>query len=235
MEKQLKNPKPHIKWAGPLNGDQYYPTEYTKNNIFLHHTAGYSAKDAIDWWNQTPDHVGTPFVIDRDGTIYQCFDEKKWIYSLGVTGATNTEKHGIPIEIVSLGFLFKENDGEYYAYPNYPSHIGKSKVKESDVIAVDFKGHKIWQKYTDAQVSSVISLIKWLVEAYNIPIQDDVTNFFEYNPKVATQNIPGIWSHTTVRKDKWDIFPQPNLIEAIYKTFPKGKVTAGTPKVEKID
>lgn len=233
MENKPKNPKPKIIQAGPLNGDQYYPQEFVKNNIFLHHTAGYSAKDAIDWWNQTPDHVGTPFIIDRDGTIFQCFDEKKWIYSLGVKGATNTEKHGIPIEIVSLGFLFKEGE-KYYAYPNYPSKIGKSEVKESDVLTLDFKGYQYWQKYTDKQVESIISLVRWLVEEYSIPVQEDVTNFFEYNVKVATQNIPGIWSHTTVRKDKWDIFPQPNLIEAIYKTFPKGKVVAGTPKVEKI-
>lgn len=226
MEKT--NPKPKIVQAGPLNGDQYYQTINTKNNIFLHHTAGSSAKDAIDWWNQTPDHVGTPFIIDRDGTIYQCFDEKKWAYSLGVQGATETEKHGIPIELVSYGFLFKEGD-DYFAYPNYPLHNGKIKVKTDDVFTFDqeFKGYKYWQKYTDKQVESVIALIRWLVQEYKIPIQDDLMGFYNYNVKVATQNIPGIWSHTTVRKDKWDIFPQPNLIDAIYKTFPKGKVSLG--------
>lgn len=224
--KELKNPKPKVVWS-PLNGNQFYPVNEVKNNIFLHHTAGNSAKDAIEWWNQTPEHVGTPFVIDRDGTIYQCYDEKQWAYSLSVKGASKTEEHGIPIELVSLGFLFDINPAKgehtYVAYPLWPLKREITHVKEDEVINVEFKGYHYWQKYTEPQIISLISLMKYLVEAYDIPVQDDLVNFFGYNVKVATQNIPGIWSHTTVRQDKYDIFPQPNLLEALFRAFGKSK------------
>lgn len=225
MENKFKKPNVVLK---PLKGDQYYPNFYPKNNIFLHHTAGDSAKDAIDWWNQTAEHVGTPFVIDRDGTIFQCFDERKWAFSLGVKGAQNTEQRGIPIELVSWGFVFDINPekGEhtYVAYPLWPLKKQSVNIPESEVCNVEFKGYSHWQGYTEKQIESLIALLQWLVQEYDIKVQDDLTGFYNYDVKVALFNKPGIWSHTTVREDKYDIFPQPELLTALQEAFGKKSI-----------
>ena len=91
-----------------LRNDQYYPAVNKKDSIFLHHTSGSSARGAFDWWNQTPDHVGTAYIIERDGTIYEVFEPNQWGFHLGLKGDDDyMEKHSIGIEIVSLGQLEK--------------------------------------------------------------------------------------------------------------------------------
>ncbi len=86
---------------------QYFAEEFPKKQIYLHHTVGGTAKSTFDWWNGTPDRVGTAFIIDRDGTIYQVFDPKYWAFHLGLTTSNNliTNKSSIGIEIANWGAL----------------------------------------------------------------------------------------------------------------------------------
>src|SRR3972149_4662478 len=96
-----------------LNNLQYYPKANQKTMIFWHHTAGTTAQGAIDWWNQTPVAVGTAYLIDRDGTIFEVFDPKLWAYHLGVKNDDDyIEKNSIGIEIVAAGQLYLEKDGK---------------------------------------------------------------------------------------------------------------------------
>jgi hypothetical protein len=44
------------------------------------------ATTSIDGWNLAADHVGAPSLVDRDGTIYNMFDDSGWIYHLGLKG-----------------------------------------------------------------------------------------------------------------------------------------------------
>ena len=202
-----------------LKGDQYYPVMKKKNQIFLHHTAGTTADGAIDWWNQTPEHVGTAYVIDRDGTIYEVFDPEKWAYHIGVKGDNNhVEKHAIGIEIVAAGQLYKRKDNKVFFYPLYPNLIAKTLIDPKDVweMKKEWRGYSLYHKYNQKQILSVCWLVAELIEKFNIPIQEDISKFYEYDKSgKVLRGEGGIYSHSTVRKDKTDIVPHPEFI----KTF----------------
>lgn len=190
----------------PLKADQYYQSVYPKKYIFLHHTAGGSAASSISGWAANPEHIATPYVIDRDGTIFECFDPKYWAYSLGVKGQTGLEKATIPIEICSYGQLTKTAAGDYIAYTG-------RKISSEAVVVLDFRGFKYFEAYTTAQIAALKTLLPYLVDRFKITLQENRKNFWEFRDPATLP--PGIYSHTTVRKDKIDIFPQKDLIELV--------------------
>lgn len=206
-----------------LQNLQYYPEFTNKNMVFWHHTAGTSAEGALSWWNQTPEKVGTSYIIERDGTIIEAFEPTKWAYALGVKGDDDfIEKHSIGIELVAVGQVYPEGS-EFAFYPLFPSKVGRKPIPASDVVTLDkpWRGFKHYQKYTDKQIESLIWLTKKLMEDFKIPLQANFKNFFEFNPDVAATNIhtPGIWGHTTVRQDKNDVVPYPEFLKKVYDAF----------------
>ncbi len=66
----------------PNRTGYYYETEHKKERIVLHFTAGNVRSDMITLTTQDR-HVSVPFVIARDGTIYQLFSSKFWSGHLG--------------------------------------------------------------------------------------------------------------------------------------------------------
>lgn len=192
-----------------LKANQYYSVVTKKKKICLHHTAGASASSSINWWNEKPDHIAAPYLIERDGTIIEAFNPNYWAYALGVPGGTELEKETIHIEICNYGGL-SEMGGKYYIFGNKLNEMPKEKVQ---VYKAEHRGYKAFEKYTDAQIKSVVNLIKYLQKEFQIEILD-VEEFWHFGAKSK-----GLYSHTTVRKDKSDIHPQPELIKAIYDLF----------------
>jgi hypothetical protein len=109
--------------------------------------------------------------------------------------------------LIGWGWVTKKG-GKYLTYVN-------SEVDPEEVITLDkpFRGFKHWHKYTDAQIDSVVSLLKLWNDKYSIDIS--------YNPDIwdvtqrALKGENGVFTHCSVRKDKFDVFPQPELIEAL--------------------
>lgn len=204
-----------------LLNNQFYPQIEEKKSIFLHHTAGTNARSCIEWWNKTPDHVGAAYVIDRDGTVYEAFDPRSWAYHLGIKGDDDFhEKFGIGIEIVSLGGLHRLPSGNTVYAPAWPATSPSIPVGTEDTFALEkYRGYDVFHRYTPAQISSVVELIKYLAYTFNIRIQPNLDGFWEYNENVVKCHWTGLWSHTTVREDKSDIFPQPELIQAFKDAF----------------
>lgn len=205
-----------------LNNLQYYPTVNKKTMIFWHHTAGTNAQGAIDWWNQTPEHVGTAYVIDRDGTIFEVFEPNRWAYHLGVKGDDDyIEKASIGIELVAAGPVHLEKDGEFYFYPLWPNKIRPTKIKKEEVWDMGEEGWRDYQyyhSYTDAQIKSLIDLSNQLVSDFKIqtPANFMKLGFQNFNPDIYKKRIPGIWSHSSVRKDKNDIVPHPSFMKKVF-------------------
>jgi len=201
-----------------LTNGQYLTTEDEKRSYFLHHTISTNAMSAWRWWNSTPDRVGTPYIIDRDGVITECFDPKHWAFHLGVKGDDNYhEKHSINVELVSAGPL-RLVDGEYRFYPLWPNKLRFTTIDAAEVhvFKKPWKGHKYWHAYTDDQLES----LKWLIgknvlDFATLDISNDIDKIFEYDPSVIENHTPGIWTHGTVREDKSDPFPYPPLIKAL--------------------
>ena len=133
----------------PLTNGQYLTTVYEKKSMFLHHTVSTNAMSAWRWWNSTPERVGTPYIIDRDGTIFECFDPKVWAFHLGIVGDDNWhEKHSINIENVSAGPI-REVDGDFRFYPLWPNKTRWTSIPADEVhiFSKPWKGHKHWHLY----------------------------------------------------------------------------------------
>jgi len=200
-----------------LKPSQYFQEESTKNQIYLHHTAGNgNAVGVAKYWDSTKDRIATAFVIGNSGTIVQCFSSREWAYHLGLKNAPFSnmglpykalDKNSIGIEVCNWGML-KEKDGKFY---NYVGGI----VDPSEVTELDkpFKGHKYWHKYTDKQIESLRQLVVYLCKTYDISkdYNDDIWDL----SKRAMKGEDGIFTHNSVRKDKSDMYPCPRVIEML--------------------
>ena len=222
-----------------LSDEEYIKKETHKDTIWLHHTAGGSRPDwTIGGWEKDfqkddsgnpildtngvpkPLKVGTHYVIGRksstngdslwDGAIIRAFEDKYWAYHLGVNNnSLNLNSRSIGIEICNYGPLTLKN-GTFFNYVNKP-------INQSEVVELEkpFRGYKYWEKYTDAQIESTRKLILYLSNKWGIEIQSGIYNneWFEYSDGWFTNG--GLRSHTQVRKDKFDIFPQKEMIEML--------------------
>ena len=90
-------------------------------------------------------------------------------------------------------------------------------IHESQVVelATPFRGYQYWEKYTDLQLESLRKLILHLVDKWNIPYERGIYNreWFEYSDRWFSTG--GLRTHTQVRRDKLDMFPQPELIQVL--------------------
>ena len=77
----------------PNRTGYYHEEEFKKERIVLHFTAGNVRSDMITLTTQDR-HVSVPFVIGRDGTIYQLFSSKFWSGHLGAGVGNGKGKHG---------------------------------------------------------------------------------------------------------------------------------------------
>jgi N-acetyl-anhydromuramyl-L-alanine amidase AmpD len=174
--------------------DQYIKKEYLdKKWICLHHTGSSNAKQDIAWWKQTPDKIATPFIIDRDGSIYQLFDTKYFAWHLGLKDFNSIlneqyNAESIGIEIVNLGVLTD-------------SQVA---TKKFEYITKDFRSGKHWQKYTDKQYNSLNDLINYLLKLYP-KIGKTVITKEDFDLTVF--KIPCIYSHRNVHREKTDVSP----------------------------
>lgn len=210
----------------PLKETEYFKEIFNKTQIVLHHTAGNaSAVNTVNAWNNdTRGRIATFCAISgagatntKDGEIVQAFSSKYWAYHLGIKGevfAARGLKHrildktSIGIEICNWGPLDPE-DGKFITY------VG-TEVKPADVCTLEepYKGFKYWHKYTDAQINSLVDLLKYLSEAYNIPLKYNYDRLFTVNNEALT-GVPGVYTHNSYRKDKTDIYPDPRIILAL--------------------
>lgn len=188
-----------------------------KKQIYLHHTAGAdNAEQVFHYWQSDTTPVATCVVIGRNGQIVQGFSSKKWAFHLGLSNKhfaamglpyKNLDQNSIGIEICAWGQLTLK-DGKFY---NYVGGV----VPESEVctLAEPFRGYKHYHKYSTAQICAVKELLKLWRDKYNIPLSYN-ENMWDVN-KDAMSGKAGVWAHVSCRKDKVDVFPQPELIDML--------------------
>jgi N-acetyl-anhydromuramyl-L-alanine amidase AmpD len=207
----------------PRNRSGYfYAVEHPKKRIVLHFTAGNIRSD-LGALTRNNYHVSVPFVIGRNGTIYQLFSSKYWSGHIGKgIGNTNTgnaqDKITIGIELSNYGFL-KEYNGNLETYysrmrDDVNGNIGPvdvycslSEQEAYEKLQTPFRGQSYYATYTEAQYNSLIILLRYLTNQYDIPRQ-----FLPADKRFrATEDVldfSGIVSHVNYRIDgKWDIGP----------------------------
>ncbi|MBF8293920.1 MAG: N-acetylmuramoyl-L-alanine amidase protein [Bacteroidetes bacterium] len=192
-----------------LGLDQYFRPSSPKTGIAIHHTVGGSARSTFDWWMKDPLQIGTAYIIERDGTVYQVFEPEAWAWQFGLPWASEEriafEKRFIGIEIASEGGLM-EQDGQLYCFDRVSPKTLKSRNEAFDYGKV-YRGYRYFDRYENVQVDSLIQLINELCDKFGIERKVPDKPLAYYGDLV--KNFPGIIGHTMVRKDKSD--PSPDI------------------------
>ena len=197
----------------------------TKEYVFLHHTAGWhNPFNCIDQWGRdSRGAVATEFVLggpsvkgnneDHDGVMVQTFPEGGYGWHLGKNGSQHMHTHSVGIEVCNFGWI---KDGKTYA---------GTRVHESQLVELDkpFRGFKTWHKYSDDQIEALRKWILWIGERDGIDIRKGLVeevkkkgaDGFEFNEDAYYGRVKGMWTHTNTRKDKFDMFPQQELLDML--------------------
>jgi N-acetyl-anhydromuramyl-L-alanine amidase AmpD len=200
-----------------LQEGQYIKQVHPKSQIYIHFTAGSSdAANVIKYWGSNEPRIATAYVIGGNGRIHEAFNPDFWSFHLGIKGSKGKlDRISIGIELCAYGGL-KKKGNKFYAWPgDFSKEISQDEVYE---LQEEFRGFKYFHKYTDAQIESIEKLLDYLVIEYGIEVQDCFDqDWVNYNADVVSNKLPGIWTHTNVRKDKSDSYPDHRLIEVLNK------------------
>jgi N-acetylmuramoyl-L-alanine amidase len=202
----------NVVMAKPANGDQsffYGDQRPEKRRVALHHTAGYLKGDMAAL-TRRDNHVSTPFVIARDGTVYQLFSSANWSYHLG-PGAAGGNKEmsssAVAVELSNVGYLTRKGDvlqdpygEEYCTLADHDAYVE---------LANPFRGQVYFARFTEAQYFSVGTLLRYLLPTYGIPAAFlPESQRYDVFPSVA--QFRGITSHVNYQPQsygKWDLGP----------------------------
>ncbi len=144
--------------------------------VVIHFTSGATAESSINFWKEPQQarmDIGAHIIIDRDGTIFQCRPFNKTISHAGVsrwrdpkTGILYKGCNGfaIGIELANAG-----NDAAVIKIATkIPGYAGTTEAKHRNGGPM-----QTWEKYSQAQYDACLSVVKSVVERYNL---DDITS-----------------------------------------------------------
>lgn len=204
---------------------EYFNGPIDPEYLFIHHTAGWEDPYKVigNWANDTRGQVATEFVIggqsvkgnnDKyDGEIVQAFPQGNWASHLGATGSSHMHKNSVGIEVCNFGYLV---DGK-----TYTNHV----ADESQIVTLKkpFRNFKTWHRYSENQISQLKDLILFIGNRDSIDIREGLPKLikekgekaFDFSNEAFKGNVKGLLTHTNVRKDKFDMFPQQELIDML--------------------
>ena len=207
-----------------LPAGEYLKQITKKEWVFLHHTAGGdNPKRTIDAWAKDKrGPVATEFVLggqniktvdkSNDGVLVQAFPTGFYGWHLG-TGSKKLHTGSVGIEICNFGQLV---DGKtYVGTVAHQTQIVK--------LAKPFRGYQYWHKYSDTQISVLKNWILFIADRDDIDVRKGLIELihkkgadaFDHFDLSLVEKTRGLWTHTNVRKDKVDLFPQPELIDML--------------------
>lgn len=208
-----------------LPSDEYKSGPTKKEYLFLHHTAGWhNPYRVIDSWGRdSRGAVATEFVMGGqsikgdnekyDGEMVQCFPEGAYGWHLGKNGSRHMHTHSVGIEVCNFGYI---KNGKTYA---------GTTADKSQICVLDepFRGYKEWHKYSDKQISVLKDFILYIAERDSIDVRKGLVEEvkkkgakgFEFNEDAFYGKIKGMWTHTNTRKDKFDMYPSPELLDML--------------------
>lgn len=203
------------------------PKGENKNDyVFIHHTAGWENPYRVidSWGRDSRGQVATEFVVggqkvttgtdEHDGRVLQAFPEGSQGWHLGGVGSDHMRRHSVGIEICAFGYL---KGGQTYV----GGYAVKSQISE---LKEEFKGFYRWHKYSDKQLESTRKLLLMIGERDQIDLKVGLVEWihkyggnkaFEFQQEAYEGKVKGLLTHTNVRKDKYDNFPQPELIDML--------------------
>jgi len=205
---------------------EYYTGPTKKEYCFLHHTAGWhNPYNTVDSWGRdNRGRVGTEFVlggqsilgdnVKYDGELLQCIPEGGYGWHLGDNGSQYMHTNSVGIEVCNFGYL---KDGKTYV-----GTVANNSQKVK--LAKPFRGYSEWHRYSNKQIEVLKNWILFIAERDNIDVRKGLVEWihakgghaaFEFSQDAYKGKIKGLLTHTNTRKDKWDMFPQPELIDML--------------------
>ena len=149
-----------------LPDGEFFPAARKKSGIAIHHTVGGTALSTLEHWLRDTTKagkrrvVGTAYMIDRDGTVYQVFEPLAWAFQFGLewppARQMKFEQRFIGIEIASEGGL-TEFDGDLYCFDQVSPKTRKPRAESFDY-GKPYRGYRYFDQYEPAQVDSLVSL-----------------------------------------------------------------------------
>lgn len=207
-----------------LPDGEFVKAQVKKKSITLHHTAGWhNPMSVVDQWGRdTRGRIGTEFVIggidvrngDKsvDGLVVQAFPAGSYAFHWGA-GLMKEHIASTGIEVCNFGYL---KDGKTYFGQAVPEEY-RAKLESP------FRRFREFHRYTDAQLNSLKELIIYLGKRDGIDIRAGLPEWvrangraaFNFRKELLTGEVNGIISHTNLRSDKTDMFPQDELLDML--------------------
>ena len=205
---------------------EYINGKYNNDYIVLHHTAGYdNPKAVVDCWaKDSLGRVATEFVIGGqrctdgrsiyDGQIVRTYPEGNQGYHIGASGSSYMNIHSVGIELCNMGWV--KNGKTYTGSIVRPDQIVS--LKES------FRGYINWHKYTTKQIEVLRDLLLYVANRDNIDLHTGIYKWiktegamkaFDFHQDAYSGKVKGLITHANIRKSKYDVSPQPELIDMI--------------------
>ena len=205
---------------------EYVNGKYKNEYIILHHTAGHDdPKAVVDCWaKDSLGRVATEFVIGGkrctdgrslyDGQIVRTYPEGNQGYHIGASGSSYMNIHSVGIEVCNIGWV---KGGKAYQ---------GSIVQPDQIVTLKepFRGYLSWQKYTDKQLQALHDLLLYIAKRDNIDLHTGIYKWiklegaakaFDFHQDAYSGRVKGLITHANIRKDKFDMSPQPNLVDMI--------------------
>jgi peptidoglycan hydrolase-like protein with peptidoglycan-binding domain len=203
---------------------EYLAGPTKKDWLFLHHTAGWENPYNVitAWARDNRGTIATEFVLGGpkitngdtrwDGELVQAFPTGGYGWHLG-TGNNVMHRNSVGIEVCNFGWI---KDGKTYV---------NTVADPSQVVTLSkaFRGHKTWHRYSDKQIQVLKDWILFIANRDNIDVRKGLPELIKQKGADAfdvfdikmCEKTPGLWSHTNVRRDKVDMFPQQELIDML--------------------
>ena len=209
-----------------LPKNEYISGKYNNDYIILHHTAGWdNPKQVVDSWaKDSLGKVATEFVIGGqrctdgrsiyDGKIVRAYPEGNQGYHIGTSGSSYMNTHSVGVELCNMGWV---KNGKTYT---------NSIIRPDQIVSLKepFRGYISWHKYTTKQIEVLRDLLLYIANRDNIDLHTGIYKWiktegaikaFDFHQDAYNGKVKGLITHANIRKSKYDVSPQDNLIDMI--------------------
>ena len=205
---------------------EYVSGKYKNDYIVLHHTAGWDdPKPVVDGWSKDfLGRVATEFVLGGqrttdgrsiyDGKLIRSYPEGNQAYHIGKCGSSYMALHSVGIEMCNMGPI-----------KNGKTYINTTVITSQTVTLQEpFRGYYTWHKYSDRQLQVLHNLLLYIANRDNIDLHkglyqwiknEGAARAFEFHQDAYDGKVKGIVTHANINKSKYDVSPQPNLVDMI--------------------
>ncbi len=180
-----------------LTEDNYNKIENKKTQIVIGHTFSKDMSFFNGWKNRMNGKFKktSPFTIDITGIIYNHYSPK---YYSDFIGFDSYDLKSIPILLVNEGWLVKDVINNQYI-----DWIGNIYNREDKVVERRWRSHTYWAPYTERQIKSLVKLINYLCDEFDIE-----KKVVEHNTQVYDiDKFEGVVFKSNYNKNTTDLSP----------------------------